>query len=328
MNPKYLINRFKQMKHDYVGDTSCFRTCWYVIDYLCAALFYGASISDYFAYGFYKLRPSGRNEYITFRRYHKIMRIANKKEDIHICRNKLDFNKHFSDFLGREWIDTKTATPEQLHEFILKHPIFFTKDIMGFRGDGVKRIDSTKIQINAFLNDLLSQMDTHYIFDEPLTEILSLKELHPWSINTIRVVTFYDSKHDKVHYMNARIRIGNQKNSVDNFHYDGIGANIDVTTGVITSLGYDTHNRTYITHPITEKQILGLQIPKWQECIHYIEQAVRHIPTVRYIGWDLVIQENGELCLIEANDNADHDFQQLHNKGLWKEYRKLLNELK
>ena len=328
MNIKYLITRFKQMKHDYIGQTSIWMTIWYSMDYLFALLLYGASISDYFAYGFYKLRPAGRNEYITYRRYHKIMQVANKKEDIHLCRNKLDFNNHFSDFLGREWIDTKTATREELLKFVQKHPIFFAKDVLGFRGDGVKRIDSKKIQIDEFLNKLLDQKDTHYILDEPLSEIKTLQELHPWSINTLRIVTFYDSTLDKVHYMNARIRIGNKKNNVDNFHYDGIGANIDIPTGIITSLGYDTHNRTYITHPITGKQLLGLHIPMWQECIRYIEKAVRHIPTVRYIGWDLVIQEDGKLCLIEANDNADHDFQQLHNKGLWKEYKKLLNKIK
>ena len=237
MKLDYLFTRFQQMKYDYIGKTSVLQTLWYGVDYIFSLLIYGASISDYFAYGFYKLRPSGRNEYITYRRFHQILRIANKNEDIHLCRNKLDFNKHFRAFLGREWIDTKTATLEQLQEFIQKHPIFFVKDVMGFRGDGVKRIDSTKIQINVFLNDLLSQKDTHYIFDEPLTEILPLRELHPWSINTIRIVTFYDSKHDKIHYMNARIRIGNKKNNVDNFHYDGIGANIDIATGIITSLG-------------------------------------------------------------------------------------------
>lgn len=328
MSPKYLISRFQQMKHDYIGNTSCFKTCWYIVDYLFTLLIYGTSISDYFAYGFYKLRPTGKNEYITYRRFQWILRTANKQEDIHLCRNKLDFNKHFSTFLGREWIDTNSATREELLQFIQKHPIFFTKDVLGFRGDGVRRIDSTSININEFLNDLLNQKDAHYILDEPLTEIQVLKELHPWSINTIRVVTFYDSKNDKVHYMNARIRIGNKQNNVDNFHYDGIGANIDIATGVITSLGYDTYNRTYVSHPITGKQIIGLQIPKWQECIQYIEKAVRHIPTIRYIGWDLVIQENGTLCLIEANDNADHDFQQLHNKGLWKEYKQLLCKIK
>lgn len=327
MTLKYLFSRFTQMKHDYVGETSFLRTCWYGIDYLFSTIFYGASISDYFAYGFYKLRPSGRNEYITFRRYHKIMRVANKKEDIHICRNKIDFNNHFASLLGRQWIDTKSATKEELLLFITNYPIFFVKDILGFRGDGVKRIDSSQISVSTYLEDLVKQNDAHYILEEPLTEIESIQSFHPWSINTIRIVSLYDAKNEVVNFMNARIRIGNKKNNVDNFHYDGIGANIDINTGIITSLGYDTHNKTYITHPITHKQILGFQIPKWDECKSFIETACRLLPTVRYIGWDLVIKQDGTLCLIEANDNADHDFQQLHNKGLWKEYKKLLNEI-
>ena len=147
MTLKYIIKRFKQMKHDYLGTTSRWKTIWYGIDYLFSLLIYGASISDYFAYGFYKLRPSGRNEYITFRRYHQIMRIANKKEDIRICRNKIDFNNHFDSLLGRKWIDVQSAKKEDVKKFIDKNPIFFIKDILGFRGDGVKRIDSTQISI-------------------------------------------------------------------------------------------------------------------------------------------------------------------------------------
>ena len=80
-------------------------------------------------------------------------------------------------------------------------------------------------------------------------------------------------------------------------------------------------------HPITGKQILGYQIPYWEECKKFAEKAARHIPTVRYVGWDIVIMENGDFLLIEGNDNADHDFQQLHNKGLWKEYKVLLKQL-
>ena len=116
MTINYLYYRFKQLKTDYIGKTSFCKTCWYIIDYLVSALLYGASLSDYFAYKFYKLRPSGKNEYITYRRYRKILRLANKREDIHLCRNKIDFNTHFHSFLGREWIDTKSATKEELKQ--------------------------------------------------------------------------------------------------------------------------------------------------------------------------------------------------------------------
>ncbi|MGM9745870.1 MAG: sugar-transfer associated ATP-grasp domain-containing protein [Paludibacteraceae bacterium] len=315
------------MKHNYIGETSVWKTTWYVIDFLWCALVYGASISDYFAYGFYKLRPSGKNEYITYRRFFRMMKKANSEQDIHLCRNKIDFNNYFSDLLGREWLDIKTATMDEIRAFAEKHPVFFAKEIMGFRGDGVKRIDSKKINLQDYVSDLQKTPGAHYILEEPLTEIASIQEFHPWSINTIRVVTFYDTKNDTVHFMNVCMRLGNNHNNVDNFHYDGIGTNVDVETGVINSCGYDKHNNYYISHPLSHKQIIGFQVPYWTECREYLTKAARRLPTVRYIGWDVVIQENGTICLIEANDNADHDIQQLHNKGLWKEYQSLIKNL-
>lgn len=160
--------------------------------------------------------------------------------------------------------------------------------------------------------------------EEQISQIQDLAEFHPWSINTIRIVTLYDTVKDTVHIMSARLRIGNKKNSVDNFHFYGIGANINIETGLIDSVGYDAYNKTYLVHPITKKQIIGFQMPYWNECKDFAVNVAKRIPTVRYIGWDIVMQENGHFVLIEGNDNADHDFQQLHYMGLWKQYKSVL----
>lgn len=324
MNINYIYNRFYQMKDAYIGKTSILRTALLWLGWINDAILYGASISDYFAYGFYKLNHTGKQEFITYRRYHKIMKKANNQTDIDICRSKIHFNNYFSDLLGREWLDTRTATKNEIKAFITRHEYFFLKEILSFRGIGVQRIASKDLNIDKFMADCLSDNHCHYIIEEPLQEIESIQEFHPWSINTIRVVTLFDTTTDTVHFMNARLRMGNKKNNVDNFHYDGIGANIDIETGIINGVGYDTHNKTYLIHPLTGKQIIGFKIPEWEKCKKFIEKAARRMPTVRYVGWDLVIRPDGELCLIEANDNADHDFQQLHNKGLWQEYKQLL----
>ncbi len=327
MTLKYIYNRFLQMKHDYIGETSFFHTCWLWLGWIFNAIFYGASISDYFAYGFYKLNHTGKQEFITYRRFHKILRKANNPNDIDICRSKIHFNNYFSDLLGREWLDTQNTTKEELGAFLKRHEYFFLKEILSYRGVGVRRIASNKLDINVFMKECLNDEKCHYIIEEPLQEIESLQEFHPWSINTIRVVTLFDTNAGIVHFMNARLRMGNKKNNVDNFHFDGIGANIDIETGIINGVGYDTHNQTYLIHPLTGKQIIGFKIPKWEECKQFIEKTARRMPTIRYVGWDLVIRSDGEMCLIEANDNADHDFQQLHNKGLWKEYKAILKNL-
>ena len=324
MTIRYIINRFNQLKHDYIGGTSALRTCSLWAGWLTNLVFYGASISDYFAYGFYKLRHCGKQEYITYRRFHYILRKANNPEDIDICRSKIHFNEYFADLLGREWLDTRKATAEDIRSFAGRHPYFFVKEVLSFRGIGVSRMESKDIDADKLLREWTKDPETHYILEEPLKEIESIQEFHPWSINTIRIVTLYDTTTGIVHFMNARLRMGNKKNNVDNFHFDGIGANIDIESGIINGVGYDTRNRTYLVHPLTGKQIIGFRMPLWDKCKQFIEQAARRMPTVRYVGWDLVVRPDGSLCLIEANDNADHDFQQLHNKGLWKEYKAIL----
>ena len=99
MNLKKISARFREMRSIYVGtEISFVRKLFYAVDYVFAFLIDGASISDYFAYGFYKLRYNGRREYITYRRYHVIQNKCNKVSDRCLCREKNKFNKLFEKF--------------------------------------------------------------------------------------------------------------------------------------------------------------------------------------------------------------------------------------
>ncbi|MDY3788890.1 sugar-transfer associated ATP-grasp domain-containing protein [Bacteroides fluxus] len=325
MNLKRFCTRFREMRTCYVGtQVSFLDKIFYVVDYVGAFIVHGASISDYFAYGFYKLRYNGRKEYITYRRYHIIQDKCNVLSNRCLCREKNKFNELFKNFLGRAWIDVNDVTEEQFILFCNQHPILFVKETNGYRGIGTRKIETKKQDVKQIYADLVSDKGAHYIVEEQISQIQDLAEFHPWSINTIRIVTIYDTLNDQVHIMNARLRMGNKKNSVDNFHFEGIGANINIETGIIDTVGYDTHNNTYITHPLTGKQVIGFKIPYWEDCKSFVVKVAKNIPTVRYIGWDIVIQEGGNFVLIEGNDNADHDFQQLHNCGLWKQYKSII----
>lgn len=114
---------------------------------------------------------------------------------------------------------------------------------------------------------------------------------------------------------------------MDNFHFKGIEANIDIDTGIINSLGYNASDIEYVYHPLTGKQIIGFKIPNWKNCLNFVEKCARVIPDVRYVGWDVVPLEDGQFALIEGNDNADHDFQQMHWHGMWHEYKSILKQL-
>ena len=256
------------------------------------------------------------------------MRVCNDPGDIKFFRDKSEFNIAFKEYLGRDSVDLNVASQGEFHDFFEKYKELFVKEVFGFRGNSVKLYSLSDTDPDELYKALKSDSDCHYVAENRLREHPALSEFHPASINTLRFVTVYDDKKDIVHFMSTRIRLGNKGNYVDNFHFDGIGANIDIDSGIINSVGYNAQDKEFLLHPMTGKQILGFQIPNWQECKAVVERCARKVKTVRYVGWDVVPLENGEFALIEGNDNADHDFQQMHYHGMWKEYKELLRQLK
>ena len=118
MNLRKFCIRFREMRDTYVGtNVSFIKKLFYVMDYICAFIIHGASISDYFAYGFYKLRYNGRKEYITYRRYHIIQNKCNSLSDRKLCRDKNRFNELFQDSLGRAWIDLNNTSENEFISF-------------------------------------------------------------------------------------------------------------------------------------------------------------------------------------------------------------------
>ena len=332
MTAKHFINRFNELYFFYLEKKKCRKSyiirLFVFIDYCFSFITQGASLNDYFAYGFYKLRPSGRRQFITYRRYREIMRVCNDPESIKIFRDKSEFNRVFEKNLCREHLDINTSSVEDFCLFFEKHKEIFVKEVLGFRGNSVKLYSIADTDVKDLYAKLKSDSKGHYIVENRLHEHPALSEFHPASVNTLRLVTVYDDKKDIVHFMSARIRIGNKGNHVDNFHFDGIGANIDIKTGIINSVGYNARDEEYLFHPMTAKQIIGFQIPSWSECLKFVEQCARVVPKVRYVGWDVVPLSEGVFALIEGNDNADHDFQQMHYHGMWPEYKQLLKQLK
>jgi len=325
----YLRKHFSEILHVYIGNKiNIISKYFYLLDWLFAFLLHGASINDYFAYGFYKTRYNGRREFITYRQHKKIQNKCNKIiEDRQLCRDKVKFNNCFNNYLGRQWLDIDHCTFDEFKDFVSSVDSIFVKDNNGFCGRNIEVYKSEDVQLQELYMKLKGDDKHKYIIEEKLLQTGELAEFHPWSVNTIRIVTIYDDRSDVVHFMKANLRIGNKKNKLDNFHHEGIAAHIDIDTGVITSLGYDKYNNTYINHPVTNKQIVGFVVPYWQKCKQHVEDIARLFTTVRYVGWDIVLQDNGSFLLIEANDNADHDIQQLHNGGLWKQYRKIMQTL-
>lgn len=299
---------------------------WYWIDWMMAFVLNGASFYDYFAYGFYKKRFVGRSDYMTWRRHSYVQKVYNNPQKISVMRDKKQFNDVFKQFLGRESCDLSLLTKKDFVSFFQKHKEIFVKDVFGLCGRGIGVYNIEKCQPEKLYEDLKRESKVKYLIESCMHQHSDISKLHPWSINTIRIVTLYNKQTNNVDVVCARQRIGNKKNRVDNFHQDGLCAVIDVETGVITSVGYDKNGKKYVCHPLTNVVIPGFQEPNWEECKRFVCELARVEPEVGYVGWDIVSQQDGSFAVIEGNDNADHDVQQIDGNGIWPIYKALLNK--
>lgn len=296
-----------------------------LMDYLWEHYVHGVALIEYNQYEFYKKKQRERREYVCYREFNKIIEIANKKEDYKYFDNKALFNKTFSEFMGRKWINTAEDDYEQFCELCSTNKELFVKPIDGMCGRG------------AYMLEIGNEMDTRTaykrlnsekaIVEEVVIQHNELAKFNASSVNTLRIVTMLCAD-DTVKIMAAVVRLGREGQVVDNFHNYGIVALVDNVTGVVKTTGVDRDFKRYVVHPDSGKVIPGFKIPSWNNIVSTIKKAAHYVPTIRYVGWDIAVGKNGEVIMVEGNKSADHDVTQVADQvGKWRKYKPIIEEL-
>jgi alpha-L-glutamate ligase-like protein len=104
-----------------------------------------------------------------------------------------------------------------------------------------------------------------------------------------------------------------QSNGRANLHQGGVGAGIDLATGVTF---HAVHNGQSIrSHPDTNKNLLGRQAPFWDEILA-MSQTVAAAVGLGYLGVDIVIDAERGPMLLEANARPGLAIQIANGEGL------------
>jgi len=130
-----------------------------------------------------------------------------------------------------------------------------------------------------------------------------LAALYPRTTNTVRLLTMWDG--DEPFAASAVLRIGTAASyPVDNGMKGGIAAGIDLRSGTVgKAVSFPRRSgrvQWHSRHPDTGQLIEGMTIPRWSEIVPQMMGVCRHVPYLRYIGWDLVVTADG-FKLIEGN---------------------------
>jgi len=142
-----------------------------------------------------------------------------------------------------------------------------------------------------------------YIVEHYLQQHQVLSDIHPSSVNTLRI-WLYQAR-GEVKIGGAFLRVGRKGNLVDNTSGGGIYCPIDLNTGILQYAASAKNPLWQVTsHPDTGGQISGVQLPFWPECLALAARALRAFPHVNVAGVDVAIAVDGPK-MIELNVRPD-----------------------
>ncbi len=305
---------------------------------------YGSSNTFYFSYGL-DVKPLKECDqyvnYLYFRNRREALNFSNKVNCTCILRDKILFNI-FANGIG-------IATPEnefytvngQIFDFKTKKQLtvdklckndhtLFCKLVDGECGNGVFQlhIQQGKVFINGKpstqeeLNKRFEQ--GRYIAQTVIKQHLLMSQLHPQSINSMRLITVRSLKDRTIHIFPSILRIGTGESIVDNTSQGGLAIGIDLATGRLKQYGFykPQFGLKVDKHPNSGIQFDTFVIPFFKDAVRQAVYFHSMLPELHSVGWDIAIGENGPI-FIEGNDNWEINGPQICNGGLRKEFENL-----
>lgn len=280
------------------------------LDIVYTGIRYKAGYMDYYLLKMYEMNNKERSTYLVRGKNNELIEKLNKKSDIHLLNNKIETNKLLSTYLKRSW---SYLGDKNIYNFIASNTKFIAKPSDGQCGKGIEIIETAKFKNNDEIIKHLQENKLDLV-EEIIKQHKLLNKINPSSVNTIRIVSIFNQK---VFYVGACFRIGNKK-FVDNFESGGMTAKVDVDRGIVLSPAIDKVGNVYYKHPVTKNQIEGFEIPFYKETLDLIARMAKLVPTIRYVGWDIAITDDGPV-LVEANPLPGSQITQMPYPGGKKE---------
>jgi hypothetical protein len=275
---------------------------------------YGTGYVDYEAFEMYDMTKEQREGFLTIGRNNQLVAELNDPAYRGIFDNKAVFNERFDKFLKRDWMVLDGKNSKEFDKLLREKGQLIVKPLDQSCGRGIEKIVyENGMDTESIYNDLYRSGCV--LAEEVVVQCAEMDTLCDTSVNTIRLVTIYNSD-DDVAVAAGAIRMGRAGNYVDNFNHGGLAVILDVSTGLSATDGYDKERITYKTVPEIGTVLKGFKTPQWEECKQLVMDAARVVPQVRYVAWDVAVSKDKGPLLIEGNDYPGQDVTQYPKLGL------------
>ena len=179
---------------------------------------------------------------------------------------------------------------ESVDSFVIKPAIYSGEgvDIFFYEKDNCKNVD---------FQTLMESYGSDYIVQEVVAQHEVLKNIHPKSLNTIRVISFLFQ--GEVHISSSILRMGIAESRLDNVSTGGLACPVN-SDGSLAEKAMDKLSQWTTRHP-SGAVFSEIKIPSYEQVISLISRAHKNIPHFRIIGWDFAIDHAGAPVFIEYN---------------------------
>lgn len=189
---------------------------------------------------------------------------------------------------------------------IIKHSIDTSKGMsilrFGSKDGFVKGKNCPKTIVEMF-----DSYKKNFIVQDAIHQTEKLASLNPTSLNTVRILTYW-SKNGVVPVF-AVIRMGRKGSVVDNASAGGMYCGINIENGSLKKNAYTLTPFSSHTHSDNGIEFESYVVPRFEDLKAKAIELHQQLPYVKLVGWDLTIDENNDIVIIEANANCPGLFQ-------------------
>ena len=296
---------------------------------------YGIGTTEEFYHEQLGATDKHKREYLTYRGRFNYIDYLNKKEDLHLLRNKWHAYQLLKDAYRREILLLEGEQDFPAFEaFCHRHPTFVVKPVGLGLSLGVRKVEVGDTNLHTLFQQLFSEieaenshwnsgLDKGVLVEELIVQHEDMAILHPASVNSVRMTTINLGDGDiRMWYPVVRIGVGG--NFLSSGAAGSIVAGINTATGITETTGSDEWGKTSVVHPDTHIPIKGIKIPRWRQLCEKAVKMSERLPTLRYIGWDFVYDKDKEWIVMEGNDNAEILSQFVYHRGEREEFEQLI----
>lgn len=268
------------------------------LDMVWSAAVHETGFTDYQDWDFHLLKHRDRITYMTHPKSNHIAQLVNQKAFRGQFADKSQFVKVFSDYVGRECLDVRTATSDELKSFVTKHQRVIVKVTDSDGGQGIEGRSATDIDDwKAFRAQLLE--NHQFLVEQVIPQHPDMAALNSTSVNSLRIVSYFDGT--DVHILARVLKMGNG-GVIDNFAHGGMYTMLD-ENGVAMHAAFDIQGDAYEIHPLSGIRIPGFQVPMFDKVEALVDEVARFVPQIPYVGWDIAISPDRPV-VIEGNYNT------------------------